>query len=62
MFCAYCDEMITGKSFIFDGEEYCSKECLEAAKAEMEGNVDEYDEDVDEEWEDESEDEEDDYN
>jgi len=61
MFCAYCDEMITGKSFIFDGEEYCCKECLEAAKAEMEGDAEGLEDDTDENWEDDGDEEEDEY-
>jgi hypothetical protein len=60
MFCAYCDEMIAGKSFIFDGEEYCSRECLEAAKSEVEGDVEGIDKETEENWEEESDDEEED--
>jgi len=41
MFCAYCDELIKGRSFVYDGEEYCSRECLLAAKEEIEGDLDE---------------------
>jgi hypothetical protein len=56
MFCAYCDEMITGKSFIHDGEEYCSRECLEQAKAEIDENVeDDVAEEPEETWEEETE-------
>jgi hypothetical protein len=56
MFCAYCDEMIAGKSFLYDGEEYCSKECLEHAKAQVTEDVDDDGADEpEEEWEDESE-------
>jgi len=56
MFCAYCDEMITGKSFIYDGEEYCSRECLEQAKAEIDENLEEdaITEPDDEKWEEET--------
>jgi hypothetical protein len=55
MFCAYCDEMIAGKSFIYDGEEYCSRECLEHAKAEANEDLDDdVIEEPEEEWVDES--------
>lgn len=54
MFCAYCDEMITGKSFIYDGEEYCSRECLEHAKAEANEDLDDdVIEEDEEDWEEE---------
>jgi len=47
MFCAYCDELIKGNSYIYDGEEYCSRECFLAAQNEIEGEIDKYRE----EWE-----------
>jgi hypothetical protein len=46
--------MITGKSFIYDGEEYCSRECLEHAKAEANEDLDDdVIEESGEEWEEE---------
>lgn len=52
MFCAYCDEIIKGKSFMYDDAEYCSRECLMAAIEELEGEIDKYEEDWEEEYED----------
>ena len=51
MFCAYCDEIIKGNAFVYDGEEYCSRECLTAACEEIEGEIDKYVEDWEEEYE-----------
>ena len=51
MFCAYCEELIKGKAFIYDGEEYCSQACLEAAHEDIEGELDKYEEDWNEEFE-----------
>lgn len=50
MFCAYCDELIKGSSFVYDGEEYCSQECLLAAQEEIEGDIEKYEEDWEEEF------------
>jgi len=52
MFCAYCDEIIKGKSFIYDDAEYCSQECLTAAIEEIEGEIEKYEEDWQEEYDD----------
>jgi len=52
MFCAYCDEFIKGRSFVYDGEEYCSRECLLAAKEEIEGDLEKYEENWQEEIDD----------
>jgi hypothetical protein len=60
MFCAYCDEIIAGKSFIYDGEDYCSRKCLEHAKAQAnEDGDDDVVEEPEEEWEGESDEDED---
>ena len=50
MFCAYCDELIKGSSFVYDSEEYCSQECLMAAQDEIEGDLEKYKEDWEEEF------------
>ncbi|MCD6161195.1 MAG: hypothetical protein J7K40_02135 [candidate division Zixibacteria bacterium] len=42
MFCSYCNEFINGNSFVYDDEEYCSKECLMAARDEIEGDLEKY--------------------
>lgn len=51
MFCAHCDEFIKGSSFIYEDEEYCSKECLLAAHGEVEGDLSKYEVDWEEELE-----------
>jgi hypothetical protein len=49
MFCAYCDEPIKGRSYVYGDEEYCSEECMLAAREEIEGNISDYEEDWEEE-------------
>ena len=42
MFCTFCNEFIKGNFFVYDDEEYCSKECLTEAKGDIEGDIDKY--------------------
>jgi len=51
MFCSYCDELIKGNAFIYEGEEFCSKDCLIAARDDIEGDISKYQEDWEEEFE-----------
>ena len=51
MFCSYCDELIKGSTYVYEDEEYCSKECLLAAKHGIEGDLAKYEEDWEEEFE-----------
>jgi len=53
MFCAYCDEIIKGSAFVYDGEEYCSEACMLAAhdEDEIQGDIEKYEEDWEEETE-----------
>jgi hypothetical protein len=52
MFCAFCDELIKGHAYVYDGEEYCSSECLsEAHEDDIEGDLDKYMEEWEEELE-----------
>ena len=51
MFCSFCNELIKGSAFVYDGEEYCSQECLLADHEDLEGELDKYEENWEEEYE-----------
>ena len=51
MFCSFCNELIKGSAFVYDGEEYCSRECLLEAHEDLEGELDKYEENWEEEYE-----------
>ena len=51
MFCAYCDELIKSNAYVYDGEEFCSAECLALAHDDIDGDLEKYAEEWEEEYE-----------
>ncbi len=51
MFCAQCDDLIKNHAYVYDGEEYCSSDCLAAAHDDIEGDLEKYIEEWEEEFE-----------